>query len=190
MSPLRKTCIAQLSCEVRGHHRHLAKALRCFQGNACARKSRELPPGRRPVPRRPHRSQPAQSRRRSDTQTLKLPTAVDTRNACTFPLLLLQVKNRSDNELIPALRFALRISDRNAQIQLSPTATTGWTIRARWSPKSFPCRRPFRSPTRISRSSRSPVRDNAARCRRKGAIEEAERWERTADNIARRRTAR
>ena len=33
-------------------------------------------------------------------------------------------------------------------------------------------------------------RDNAARCRRKGAIEEAERWERTADNIARRRTAR
>ena len=28
-------------------------------------------------------------------------------------------------------------------------------------------------------------RDNAARCRRKGAIEEAEHWERTADNIAR-----
>ena len=33
-------------------------------------------------------------------------------------------------------------------------------------------------------------RDNAARCRRKGAIEEAQRRERTADNITRRRTAR
>ncbi len=33
-------------------------------------------------------------------------------------------------------------------------------------------------------------RANAARCRRKGAIEEAEHWERTADNIARARTPR
>jgi len=33
-------------------------------------------------------------------------------------------------------------------------------------------------------------RDNAARCRRHGAIEETGRWERTADNIARRRTTR
>jgi hypothetical protein len=33
-------------------------------------------------------------------------------------------------------------------------------------------------------------RANAARCRRKGAIEEAAHWERVADNIARARTPR
>ena len=33
-------------------------------------------------------------------------------------------------------------------------------------------------------------RDNAARCRRKGAIAEADHWERVADNIARARPAR
>ena len=33
-------------------------------------------------------------------------------------------------------------------------------------------------------------RANAARCRRKGAIEEADHWQRIADNIARARTPR
>ena len=33
-------------------------------------------------------------------------------------------------------------------------------------------------------------RANAARCRRQGALEEAGRWEQTADNIARARAAR
>ena len=33
-------------------------------------------------------------------------------------------------------------------------------------------------------------RANAARCRRKGAIAEADHWERVADNIARARPAR
>jgi hypothetical protein len=31
---------------------------------------------------------------------------------------------------------------------------------------------------------------NAARCRRKGAIEEADHWQRVAENVARARTAR